>query len=122
MLENIFTGQRNLSLVLWIRKHKIDNGFARALYKSLDDPDEVPYLLKPITDGFSGLRKKAREEVRSGLLRVQIHCSIHGNSDPIKLSKQLYISQTLEKLMFGSNLLMDGIEEEVPVRKIGKKR
>ncbi len=119
MLDHIITGGRRLSLGLWAKKHKVDSVFVKSLYESIEDPDETPYLIDTVTKGFKKLPVTARNEVRNSLIRVQIHCSIHGNSDPIKLSKQLYIAQTLEKIMFGSNMLMDGIEEEeeIPLTK-----
>ena len=119
MLENMMTGQRGLSLGMWAKKHRIGNGFVKALYESLEDPDETPYLLDAVTVGFKKFSKSAKNEVRNCLIRVQIHCSIHGNSDPIQISKQLYITQTLEKIMFGSNLLLDIMEEE---EESGKKK
>jgi hypothetical protein len=113
MLDGIITGHRSMSLGAWARKHRIDNGFSKALRGSLDEPDETPYLVDSIMKGFRKLSKPGKNEVRNSLIRVQIYCSIHGNFDPIKLSKQLFISQTLERLLFGSNLLhREGPEEE----------
>ncbi len=116
MLAGIITGKRGMTIQSWSKVHGLEKSFARALYRSLEDPDEMPYVLDAITKGFGKLPKPAKKEVRNALIRVQIQCSIHGNSDPLMISKQLYIAQTLEKLLFGSNLLLDGVEEE-PERK-----
>ncbi|MBN1896292.1 MAG: hypothetical protein JW789_01010 [Candidatus Aenigmarchaeota archaeon] len=113
MNEDIISGQKGTGLDEWAKKMKIDPLFAGSLAEAIDEPDETPYLLNAITDGFPGLGKNAKKEVRNALLRVQIFCSIHGNTDPIKISKQLFIAQTVERLLFGSNILMtEGMEEE----------
>lgn len=112
MREDIITGQKDFGLEAWARKHKMNTVFARSLAKTLDDPDETPYLLNSITDNFEKLKKHCKDELRDALIRVQIYCSIHGNSDPIKLSKQLFVAQTIERLLFGTNILIEGAEEE----------
>ncbi len=112
MDTSIITGDRALSLEKWAKANTISSTMAKSLSDAIDDPDETPYLLKNITDSFSKMKKASKKAVRESLIRVQIYCSIHGNSDPIKLSKQLYIAQTMEKLMFGFNILIDGMEEE----------
>ncbi len=96
----------------WAKKNGISPKFASSLSRSLNDPDEVPYLVDALTKGFKKLKKSAKTNLRNSLIRVQIYCSIYGNSDPIKLSKQLYIAQTLEKLMFGNNMLAEISGEE----------
>lgn len=117
MLSSIITGERRLSLEAWAKKHKLGQNIVKVLHDSIEEPDETPYLLDAVTKGFRKLKSAGKKEIRNALIRVQIHCSIHGNSDPIQISKQLYITQTLEKLMFGSNLLMDIIEEEESEKK-----
>ena len=125
MADSVLTGERKMSLEKWAKKHSLSSDFAKALSRSIEDPEETPYLLERLRNGFSKLKGKSKQEVRNALLRVQIHCSIHGNSDPIQISKQLFISQVLERLFFGSNLLLreeEILEEEAPVRKKAKRR
>ena len=112
MLDSIISGDRNISVLNWGNKNRIDTKFSKALKNALNEPDDVPYLIDMIMKEFKKLPKPAKSAVQNALVRVQIYCSIHGNSDPIKLSKQLYISQTLEKLMFGMNLIMETSGEE----------
>ena len=113
MNEDIITGVKGLSLEKWAKKNRVDPIFAGSMAEAIDDPDETPYLLKSMSDNFSKVKKTAKEEVRESLVRIQIYCSIHGNSDPIKLSKQLFVAQTIERLLFGSNILLtEGTEEE----------
>ena len=116
---SIITGDRGTSLEDWSRKCKVNQQFVNSLAMAVDEPEESPYLLEGIINKFSELKKASRKEVRNALLRVQIHCSINTNSDPIKVSKQLFVSQILEKLFFGNNLLMseEMMEEEKPAKK-----
>jgi len=106
MEEGILTGDKGLKLDAWARKAGISLGLAKSMSMSLAEPEETPYLLKGITSMFSKQKKAAKEEVRNALLRVQIYCAINSNSDPIRVSKQLFISEVIEKILFGSNTLM----------------
>ena len=119
MEGSIITGNRESSLEDWSKKCKVNQDFVNSLAMVIDEPEESPYLLESLTDSFSSLKKASKNEVRNALLRVQIHCSINTNSDPIKVSKQLFVSQILEKLFFGNNLLMseEMMEEEKPAKK-----
>lgn len=119
MEKSIITGDRRLSIEKWAKRLKIDIGLAGSITKAVVEPEETPYLLEKISRDFSNLTKNSKKEVRNALLRVQMHCSINSDSDPIKVSKQLFVSQILEKLLFGSNILF-GEEfepEEKPVKK-----
>ncbi len=112
MEESVFAGKRGLTVAGWAKSSKVPADFSKSLWESIDDPDELPYLLDAVMKGFNKIRGAAREEIRNALMRVQIHCSIHSDSDPIKLSKQLYVTQALERLLFGSNkLLSDEFDE-----------
>ena len=81
-------------------------------------------MVEKLLEAVPGIRGKSKEAVRNALLRVQIYCSINSNSDPIRVSKQLYIAQVLEKLILGSNMLFEEEVEikEVAVRKRGRKK
>jgi hypothetical protein len=122
----VITGKRSLSIERWSRSNRIGREFARALVKSVRSPEEATYLLEEMISGFSGLPKNAKNEVRNALIRVQVYCSINTNADPITVSKQHVISQTVEKLLFGSNILFQEDIEAVPRpakhRKRGAKR
>ncbi len=108
----VMTGDRNLTLESWAKKRKVDTAFATSVWEAIDDPDEVPYLMERLLEGFKKHKKAQRDHIRNALMRVQMYCSIQNNSDPIKLSKQLFVTQVLERLFFGSNkLLAEGMEE-----------
>jgi hypothetical protein len=117
-MQEVLIGDKHSSLDKWAKKIGADPGFARSLAKSIKEPEEAPYLLERITNAFSNIKKTSKKEVRNALLRVQIHCSLDSNSDPIRVSKQLYMAQVLEKLFFGSNLLLreEEVEEEEKAR------
>ncbi len=124
MDSSVITGDRRMSVDKWAKKKGISSQFAGSLAKSVREPEETPYLLDTMIRSFSGLTKASKKEIRNCLLRVQIHCSINSDSDPIKVSKQLFIAQVLEKLLFGSNILFgEEIEiEEHPAAKKGKRQ
>jgi hypothetical protein len=113
MNVGILTGVRGLSVEDWAKKKKMGPEFARILSCSLEDPEEVPYLLDGLMKGFSKLGKPQKKEIRNALIRIQMYCSLHDNPDPIKHSRLFFISQMLERLFFGNNMLISGeIEEE----------
>lgn len=118
----IITGSKTLSVEKWAKAAGMQPDMARAIDRSIREPEETPYLLEKIVASFSDLKRRGKDEVRNALLRVQIYCAINSDSDPIKVSKQLFIAEVLEKLLFGSNLLMmEEIEEPVKQAKKGKK-
>ncbi len=123
-MHDVLIGDKRSSLEKWAKKSKVNLDLAKALEMAIKEPEEAPYLLERIIGSFSRLKKGGKKETRNALLRVQIHCSINSSSDPIKVSKQLFVAQILEKLLFGSNLLLgEEIElEEHPARKRRKKR
>ena len=121
MESSIITGERALSVEKWAKKWGMDSGFARSIVKAVMEPEETPYLLESIQKDFSKVSKKNRKEVRNALLRVQLHCSISSDSDPIKVSKQLFVSQILEKFLYGSNSLFCE-EGEADEKAPGKKK
>jgi hypothetical protein len=109
----ILTGVKGLPIEDWAEKKKISPAFASALLKCIEDAEEVPYLLDGLMKGFSKLGKPQKKEIRNALIRIQMYCSLHDNPDPIKHSRLFFISQMLERLFFGCNILISGeIEEE----------
>jgi len=121
-MENVIVGSRKEKLEKWSSRNKISPDLSRLVLTSVEEPEETPYLLEDITQGFGKLPKGARGELRNALLRVQVYCSIESNADPIKVSKQLFISQVLEKLLFGNNLLLceEDIREEAKAKRKGR--
>ncbi len=74
----------------------------------VDDPDELPYLIETI----KSMEIDDMEKFRFVLLRVQIDSMLHMNEDIEKYQKRLYVSQVIEKLLYGELLLAEGKEEE----------
>jgi hypothetical protein len=117
MNTGILTGIRQLSVADWAAKKKISQAFASNLWDCVEDPEEVPYLLDGLMKGFSKLGKAQKKEVRNSLIRIQMYCSLHDNPDPIKHSRLFFISQMLERLFFGGNMLIGGEMEEEDAEK-----
>lgn len=109
-IEKIVIGDKKNTLEGWAKKFKINLKFAKELLKVVEEPIECIYLLDSLLQGFKKLNPKAKKEVRMSLLRVQIASSIDTPGNPAKATKQIFISEVLEKLFFGSNLLSS--EEE----------
>lgn len=74
----------------------------------VDDPDKLPYFLETI----KFLEIDDLEKFRFVLLRVQIDAQLHLNEDIEKYHKRLFVSQIIEKLIYGELLLEAGKEDE----------
>ena len=104
-MESVFVGSRKDRLSKWARSNKIPDRFSKDLFQAIDHPSESPFLMEPLIKGFRRLTKKQSMEVRKALIRVQMGCSLNSHSDHVKAGKQLFVSQALEKILFGSNFL-----------------
>lgn len=74
----------------------------------VDDPDRLPYLLEIL----KYLEIDDKEKFRFVLLRVQIDSQLHLNEDMEKYHKRLFVSQVIEKLIYGELLLEAPKEDE----------
>jgi len=74
----------------------------------VDDPDSLPYLLETL----KYMKIDDMEKFRFVLLRVQIDSQLHLNEDMEKYHKRLFVSQVIEKLIYGELLLEAGKEDD----------
>lgn len=74
----------------------------------VDDPDSLPYLLETL----KYMKIDDMEKFRFVLLRVQIDSQLHLNEDIEKYHKRLFVSQVIEKLIYGELLLEAAKEDE----------
>jgi len=74
----------------------------------VEDPDSLPYLLETL----KYMKIDDMEKFRFVLLRVQIDSQLHLNEDMEKYHKRLFVSQVIEKLIYGELLLEAGKEDE----------
>jgi hypothetical protein len=74
----------------------------------VDEPDKLPYFLEII----KFMEIEDLEKFRFVLLRVQIDSQLHLNEDIEKYHKRLFVSQVIEKLIYGELLLEAGKEED----------
>jgi hypothetical protein len=79
-----------------------------AIAEAVDGPDKLPYLLETI----KSLEIDDMEKFRYVLLRVQIDSELHMNEDIQKYHKRLYVSQVIEKLLYGELFFEVGKDEE----------
>jgi hypothetical protein len=107
MEESVFTGSRKATVRSWARSSHVPEKFARELYQAIDEPGDSPYLMTSLMAKHRRLTKKGKKEVRMALIRVQMGCSLNSHSDHVKASKQLFVTQVLEKMFFGSNFISE---------------
>ena len=74
----------------------------------VDEPDKLPYFLEII----KSMEIDDLEKFRFVLIRVQIDSQLHLNEDIEKYHKRLFVSQVIEKLIYGELLLEAGKEDE----------
>jgi hypothetical protein len=80
-----------------------------AIYKGviacLENPKAFPDLVEPIYREAMNLDDDTLDRFRFALLRLQLYADIHRNEDLEKATELKYISQVLEKLVFGTLLM-----------------
>ncbi len=75
----------------------------------VEEPERLPYVIENI----KSMEIEDREKFRFVLLRVQIDSMLRMNEDIEMYQKRLYVSQVIEKLLYGEILLLEeGKEEE----------
>ncbi len=83
-----------------------DNIFIVA--EAVDEPDKLPYLIEKI----KSLEIDDMDRFRFVLLRVQIDSQLHMNEDLERYQKRLYVSQVIEKLLYGELFFEEGKEND----------
>jgi len=76
--------------------------------EAVDGPDKLPYLLETI----KSQEIDDMDKFRYVLLRVQIDSELHMNEDIEKYHKRLYVSQVIEKLLYGELFFEAGKDED----------
>jgi hypothetical protein len=71
----------------------------------LEDIHLFPSRLEPIYRKAMTYDDDTLDRLRFALLRVQVHADIHRNEDMEKAQKIKYVSQVLEKVIFGSLMM-----------------
>jgi hypothetical protein len=77
----------------------------------LENPLAFPDLLEPVYREAMKLDDDTLDKFRFSLLRLQIYADIHRNEDLERAMHIKYVSQVLEKVIFGS-LVME--QEDLP--------
>lgn len=97
----LLTGQQEMAI------KKIPHNVL-VIAEAVDGPDKLPYLLETI----KSLEIDDMDKFRYVLLRVQIDSELHMNEDIQKYHKRLYVSQVIEKLLYGELFFEAGKEED----------
>ncbi len=77
----------------------------------LENPQAFPDLLEPVYRQAMKLDDETLDQFRFALLRLQLYADIHRNEDLEKAMHIRYVSQVLEKVIFGA-LVMEPQEPE----------
>ena len=76
-----------------------------SIQRCLDMIEIFPYLVESIYREAGTLDEERLNTLRFALLRLQIYADIHRNEDMEEAQKMKYVSQVLEKLIFGDLML-----------------
>ena len=77
----------------------------------LENPRAFPDLLEPVYREAMKLDDETLDRLRFALLRLQVYADIHRNEDLEKAMYIRYVSQVLEKVIFGT-LVMEPQEPD----------
>lgn len=83
---------------------KVDKKLLPVL-EAIANPNELPFLIGDIN------ALKPTHELRLALIRVQVYSELKMHEDLNLYQKRLYVSQTIEKLLFGE-LLLEGTKDK----------
>jgi hypothetical protein len=75
---------------------------------ALENPLAFPDLLEPIYREAMSLDDDTLDRFRFSLMRLQLYADIHRNEDLEKAMHIKYVSQVLEKVIFGSLVMEQG--------------
>lgn len=93
--------KRTIELLSGVKNYfDLDNNLL-LLAEAIDNPYDFPYLLEDIYD------MDFDEDLRLALVRIQIDSRLHMHDDLQREQLRLYVSETVEKMLFGE-LLMEG--------------
>lgn len=93
--------KRTIEILSGVRNfHDIDNNL-QLLAEVIDHPYDFPFLLEDIYD------MDFDEDLRLALVRIQIDSRLHIRDDLEGEQLRLYVSETIEKMLFGE-LLTEG--------------
>ncbi|MCE8422915.1 MAG: hypothetical protein J5U17_04710 [Candidatus Methanoperedens sp.] len=76
--------------------------------EAIDQPDDLPFLIETI----KSIKIDDMEKFRFSLLRVQIDSELHMNEDLQRYQKRVYVSQIIEKLLYGELFFENGKEKD----------
>jgi hypothetical protein len=71
----------------------------------LENPLAFPDLLEPIYREAMNMDDETLDRFRFSLIRLQLYADIHRNEDLEKATHIKYVSQVLEKVVFGSLIM-----------------
>jgi hypothetical protein len=83
----------------------------KGVIAALENPLAFPDLLEPISREAMKMDDESLDRFRFSLMRLQLWADVHRNEDLEKAMHIKYVSQVLEKVVFGS-LVMEQAEPQ----------
>jgi hypothetical protein len=74
----------------------------KGVIECLENPQVFPDLLEPVYREAMNLDDDTLDRFRFALLRLQLYADVHRNEDLEKATHIKYVSQVLEKVIFGT--------------------
>lgn len=84
---------------------KVEKRF-KLIAEALDNPYELPSLIGEI------YKLEPKEDLRLGLIRIQLDSNLRMNENLEFYQKRLYVTENIEKLLYGELLLEKGKESK----------
>lgn len=122
-IKGVMVSQTILDLISGQKNSKTLEDEFLLLAKAFERPEELPYLIQDIYQ----LKNHARaQDIRFALVRIQIFCDMNMHTDLDHFQRWLYVSQTIENILFGEKMiegvdLEDDDDEDAPPKKKSKK-
>lgn len=104
MVKKGLNKQNKKTLQILLGKKEIGrvNKRFKLIASALDNPYELPSLISDI------YKLEPKEDLRLGLIRVQLDSTLRMNENLEFYQKRLYVTESIEKMLYGELLLEKG--------------
>lgn len=97
----LLTGKKELDI------KKIPSSILQ-ISEAVDQPDDLPFLIETI----KSMKIRNKDKFRFSLLRIQIDSELHMHEDLQRYQKRVYVSQIIEKLLYGELFFESGKDKD----------
>jgi len=122
-IKGVLVSQTILDLLTGQKNAKTLDDDHILLARAFEGPEDLPFLIQEI---YELKNHEQAPDIRFALVRIQIFCDMNMHKDLDHFQRWLYISQTIENILFGERMiegidLEDDDDEDAPPKKKGKK-